>query len=449
MLSTVEAEALVVGRNLPVRPASVAGDVLALLQASASRVSDGDETLPMTEVCDRAARLARALVDRGVGPETLVGLCVGRGIGMLTALLAVWWAGGAYVPLDPGFPPARLTAMARGAGLRVVISDAEHRGLAASLAEGDVVVGVDDPSLTGALPLDPVPVPANALAYVIFTSGSTGQPKGVGIEHRAVANLLASFQRALTLGRDDRFVAVTTLSFDIALLELLLPVTSGADLVIATSDEAREPDRLRSLIERTAATVMQATPQTWRLLDSAGGVPAGVRLRLCGGEALPADLAERLMAPGVTLWNVYGPTETTVWSAAGVVTSAAVAGDIGPPIDHTRVYVLDERLRPVPVGVVGEVCLAGRGVARGYHDRPRLTARAFRPDPFSSDPGSRMYLTGDLGRWRDGVGLELIGRNDHQVKIRGFRIELRRDRGRAAVPPRRAAGGRRRGQPGR
>jgi len=153
-------------------------------------------------------------------------------------------------------------------------------------------------------------------------------------------------------------------------------------------------------------------------------VPAGLRLRLCGGEPLPADLAGQLMAPGVTLWNLYGPTETTVWSAAGVVTSAARAAEIGPPIDHTRVYVLDERLMPVPAGVVGEVCLAGRGVARGYHGRPLLTARSFRPDPWSDEPGARLYRTGDLGRWRDGAGLELIGRNDHQVKIRGFRIEL-------------------------
>ena len=193
--------------------------------------------------------------------------------------------------------------------------------------------------------------------------------------------------------------------------------------MIATADETREPDRLRSLIERTAATAMQATPQTWRLLESAGGVPAGLRLRLCGGEALPADLADKLMGPGATLWNLYGPTETTVWSAAGVVSSAAGASDIGPPIDHTRVYVLDERLRPVPVGVVGEVCLAGQGVARGYHDQPRLTARSFRPDPWSDVPGARLYRTGDLGRWLEGAGLELIGRNDHQVKIRGFRIE--------------------------
>ena len=425
MLSDTERDALIIGRNRQALPAGAdeGVDVRRLLQASTSRVIDGDGAVPMSQVCDRAARIARTLADRGVGTETPVGLCVGRGIGMLTALLGVWWAGGAYVPLDPGFPAARLASMARGAGLGIILSDAAHRDLARSVADSAAVICVDDPATTAASPLAPVPVPAAALAYVIFTSGSTGQPKGVGIEHRAVTNLLASFRRALRLGSDDRFVAVTTLSFDIALLELLLPVACGADLVIATADEAREPDRLRSLIERTAATAMQATPQTWRLLESAGGVPAGLRLRLCGGETLPADLADQLTAPGVILWNLYGPTETTVWSAAGVVTSAAGAAEIGPPVDHTRVYVLDERLMPVPVGVVGEVCLAGRGVARGYHDRPRLTARSFRPDPWSNEPGARMYRTGDLGRWREGAGLELIGRNDHQVKIRGFRIE--------------------------
>ena len=463
MLSATERGALIIGRNRQALPGGSGGlspgastaagdddgvDVRRLLQASPSRVIDGDGALPMSEVCDRAARIARTLADRGAGPETPVGLCVERGTGMLTALLGVWWAGGAYVPLDPGFPKARLAAMARGAGLRIIISDTAHRDLARSVTDGAVIC-VDDPATTAAPALAPVPAPAAALAYIIFTSGSTGQPKGVGVERRAVENLLASFRRALRLGGGDRFVAVTTLSFDIALLELLLPLACGADLVIATADEAREPDRLRSLMERTAATAMQATPQTWRLLLSAGGVPAGLRLRLCGGEALPADLADQLMAPGVDLWNLYGPTETTVWSAAGVVTTAAAAAEIGPPIEHTRVYVLDERLMPVPVGVVGEVCLAGRGVARGYHGRPRLTARSFRPDPWSSEPGALMYRTGDLGRWREGAGLELIGRNDHQVKIRGFRIECgeieavlraHRDVRQAAVVPATRAG---------
>ena len=430
MLSAVDLDELIVGRNRHAQAAAstASTDVMGLLRGSTSLVIDGDGTRPMSQVCDHAARIARTLAnhgvaDHGVGEETPVGLCVGRGTGMLAALLGVWWAGGAYVPLDPGFPQARLAAMASGARLRIIISDTAHRDLARSVADGAVVICVDDPATTAATPLAPVSVPDTALAYIIFTSGSTGQPKGVGIEHRAVTNLLASFCRAFELGPEDRFVAVTTLSFDIALLELLLPVVCGADLVIATADETREPDRLRSLIERTGATAMQATPQTWRLLESAGGVPARLRLRLCGGETLPTDLAEQLMAPDVVLWNLYGPTETTVWSAAAIVTSAASAADIGPAIEHTRVYVLDERLMPVPVGVIGEVCLAGQGVARGYHDQPRLTARSFRPDPWSDVPGARMYRTGDLGRWREGTGLELIGRNDQQVKVRGFRIE--------------------------
>jgi amino acid adenylation domain-containing protein len=442
MLSATDLDALIIGRNRQPSPGGSGGlsgssprastaagddesmDVRRLLQASTSHVVDGDGGfLPMNQVCDRAARLGRALADRGVGQETLVGLCVERGIGMLTALLAVWWAGGAYVPLDPDFPPARLTAMARDARLGIVISDDAHRDLARTVADGAAVISVDDPVTAATAPLDLVPWPASALAYVIFTSGSTGRPKGVGVEHRAVANLLASFRQALGLGPGDRFAAVTTLSFDIALLELLLPPLCGADLVITTADEAREPDRLRSLIEQAAVTAMQATPQTWRLLQAAGGVPACLRLRLCGGEALSRDLADQLSAPGASLWNLYGPTETTVWSAAGVVASGTGPVEIGPPIDHTRVYILDERLAPVPAGVVGEVYLAGRGVARGYHDRPRLTAQSFRPDPWSAEPGARMYRTGDLGRWSEGAGLELIGRTDHQVKIRGFRIE--------------------------
>ena len=287
----------------------------------------------------------------------------------------MWWAGGAYVPLDPGFPKARLATMARAVGLRMIISDSAHRDLARSVAEGAAVICADDPAATAGPPLAPVPLPSSALAYIIFTSGSTGQPKGVAVEHRCVANQLASSRRLVGLGSGDRLVAVTTLSFDPHVLELLLPALCDADIVIGSTEEAREPDRLRSLIERTGATALQATPQTWRLLEAADGVPAGVRLRLSGGETLPPDLAGKLMAPGVSLWNVYGPTETTIWATAGVVTRAADAAGIGPPIDNTRVYVLDERLIPVPAGVVGEVCFAGRGIARGYYARTRPTSR--------------------------------------------------------------------------
>ncbi|MDQ1744166.1 MAG: hypothetical protein QOE23_2505, partial [Pseudonocardiales bacterium] len=422
LLSPEQSRALVLGASRAGGPGEQL-DVRALLRAAGSRVVDGAESAPMAEVCQRAARLARVLAEHGVGLETPVGLCLERGVGMLSALLAVWWAGGAYVPLDPDFPRSRLAAMARGAGARIVLTDQANRELAGSLVEGAEVLDIADPRAREAEPLPPVPLPPDALAYLIFTSGSTGQPKGIGIEHRSVANLLGSFRRSLDLGPSDRFVAVTTLSFDIALLELLLPPVCGADLVIATARQTREPDQLRSLIVSTGATAMQATPQTWRLLLAAGGVPDGLRLRLCGGEALPRDLADQLGAPEAVLWNVYGPTETTVWSAAGVVADGAGPVEVGEPIEHTGIYLLDDRLAPVPVGVLGEVWLAGRGVARGYHDRPRLTAASFRPDPFSDQPGARMYRTGDLGRWRESGGLELLGRTDHQVKIRGFRIE--------------------------
>jgi amino acid adenylation domain-containing protein len=437
MLSATERDALIIGRNR--QPAGGSGgssppdstaagddesvDLWSVLSASASRVLDGEGSVQVKELCQRAAQLGQVLAGRGVGPDKLVGLCVERGIDMLTALLAVWWAGGAYVPLDPGFPPARLTAMASDARLEIVISDHTYRDLARTVADGAAVICVDDPVETATAALDPMPRPASALAYVLFTSGSTGRPKGVGVQHGNVANLLGWARRALGLGAGDRLVAVTTLSFDIALLELLLPPLCGAELVIATADEARQPDRLRSLIEQAGVTAMQATPQTWRLLQAAGGVPDGVRLRISGGEPLTRDLADQLSPPGVILWDIYGPTETTVYSAGGIVAGGTGPVELGPPIDHTRVYILDERLMPVPAGVVGEVHLAGRGVARGYIDRPRLTARSFRPDPWSADPGARMYQTGDLGRWRQDGGLELTGRNDRQVKIRGFRIE--------------------------
>jgi amino acid adenylation domain-containing protein len=424
MLSAAEVDAQVTGRNRHALPARDDNpDVRRLLQASTSCVIDGDGAVPMSLLCDRAARVARALADSGVGSGTPVGLCLEPGIGMLTALLSVWWAGGAFVPLDPGFPPARLTAMARGVGLRFVVADTAHRDLARSVADGAAVTCVDDSATAAGSALDPVAMPSTALAYILFTSGSTRLPQGVGVQHRAVANLIAYFQGAFGLGSDDRFVSVTTLLPDIAILELLLPAICDADLVIAAADDARDPGRLRSLIERTAATAMQATPQIWRMLESTGDVPACLRLRMTIGERLQADLADHLMAPGVTLWNFYGPTETTVYSAGGVVATVADAAVTGPPIDRTRVYVLDDHLMPVPAGVVGEVCLADRGVARGYVGRPRLTARSFRPDPWSHEPGARMYLTGDLGRWREGGSLELIGRNDHQVTIGGSRIE--------------------------
>jgi amino acid adenylation domain-containing protein len=398
-------------------------DLVGGLRASGALVEHPGGATTLPQVCARASRLARRLAEQGAGPDTVIGVCLGRGIGMLEAVLAAWWTGGAYVPLDPTLPEARLAVMVQDADARLIVCDGERAALARRLGgTGRSVVPIDDPAVDAADPLDPVPVPADALAYVLFTSGSTGRPKGVAVTRGGLANALAGYRRILDLSARDRVVAVTTLSFDIAVIELVLPALCGAGLVIAAAEDAREPDRLRALIERAGVTVLQATPQTWRMLLSSGGVPPGLRIRWCGGEALPRDLADQLTAPGVRLWNVYGPTETTLWA------TAALVGDQGPvtvgsPIDHTDVYLLDENLRPVPDGVVGEVCISGRGVARGYRGRPRLTAQVFRPDPFSAEPGARLYRTGDLGRRRDDGSLEVLGRTDHQIKLRGFRIE--------------------------
>jgi amino acid adenylation domain-containing protein len=402
-------------------------DVLRSLRESTATVTDGTGTVPMAAVCDQAARLARTLTEYGVGPGTRVGLCAGRGTWMLTALLGVWWAGGAIVPLEPEYPLSRLETMVRDAGLRLVVSDDDHAKLAGSLG-GDLVVITPEqnPEQNTGEPLDPVAVPADALAYTVFTSGPAG-PAGVDITRRALANVLAVGHRDLGLGPDDRFVAVTTTASDITLLELLLPLVCGTSLVIAAAEDTREDGRLRSLIERSAATALHATPYVWRLLRGGGDVPASLRLRLCSGDRLPPELAASLTAPDAVLWHFYGHTETTIWTAASVVTGVVAAGEwpvvIGPAIDHTRVYVLDGEAAPVPAGVVGEVHITGAGVARGFLGDHRQMPTAFRPDPWATEPGARMYATGDLGRWDQDGGLELVGRTDRRVTIRGVRVD--------------------------
>jgi zeaxanthin glucosyltransferase len=394
-------------------------DVLRSLRESTATVTDGAGMVPMSAVCDQAARLARTLTEYGVGPDTRVGVCVGRGIGMLTALLGVWWAGGAIVPLEPEYPLPRLETMARDAGLRLVVSDDDHARLAGSLG-GDLTVIT--PERNAAEPLDPIAAPADALAYTVFTSGPAG-PTGVDITRRALANVLAVGRRDLGLGPGDRFVAVTTAAFDITLLELFLPLVCGTSLVIAAAEDTREASRLRSLIERNAATALHATPHIWRLLVGGGGVPASLRLRLCSGDRLPPDLAASLTAPDAVLWHFYGHTETTMWTAAGAVAAGEGPVVIGPAIDRTRVYVLDGRSAQVPVGVVGEVHIAGVGVARGCLGHHRHMSTAFRPDPWATEPGARMYATGDLGRWREDGGLELVGGTGRRVTIRGVRVD--------------------------
>jgi amino acid adenylation domain-containing protein len=395
-----------------------------MLQGIQTAVIATDATLSRTQTASWAGQIATVLAAHGVGPDVPVGLCLPRTAALIPAMLGVWWAGGGYVPLDPGYPAERLRLMVADSGLGILLTHSSLAGLVATIAGPQVtIVKVDSTEVTDAASASPRSTPPDALAYTIFTSGSTGRPKGVAVPRRAVHALLRAFRDALCLTSADRLVAVTTLSFDIALLELLLPLVCGGQVVVADAATAGDGAALSKLLVRSGATALQATPATWRMLVAAGGIPAGVRLRLCGGEALPPDLVDALTADGAAAWNVYGPTETTVWSAAGPIAPAPAPVEVGPPIAGTQMYVLDANLRPVPPGVVGEVYLGGAGMARGYHGQPGLTAERFVPDPLRGTPGARLYRTGDLARWRDTGRLEVLGRVDHQVKVRGFRIE--------------------------
>jgi amino acid adenylation domain-containing protein len=381
-----------------------------------------EHSLTYRELEQRAESLAATLQERGVAIESKIGVCVDRSLDMVVALLGVLKAGAAYVPLDPAFPRDRIEFMVRDAQLRTVVTQAKL----ASLFGSDVdAVCIDNlAQSSNASEREKRSVRAESLAYVIYTSGSTGLPKGVQLEHRSVVNFLLSMHREPGLTAADRFVSVTTLSFDIAALELFGPLTCGGTVVIADRSTALDGERLMALLDASNATILQATPATWRLLLEAGWNGKKDLKALCGGEALPRELADRLLELVHELWNMYGPTETTIWSTVARVRKDSKAPPIGRPIANTRVYVLDAEGQPTPIGVPGELYIGGDGVARGYLDRPELTAERFLPDPFAARPGARMYRTGDLARWLSDGTLECLGRVDHQVKIRGYRIEL-------------------------
>jgi amino acid adenylation domain-containing protein len=352
-----------------------------------------------------------------------------RSLDMMVALVGVLKSGGAYLPLDPAYPRDRIAYMLEDAKATIVLTQADLRDdvpepeqgpaprIVALDADWDSIAKTAQPS--PALPADATPADR---AYVIYTSGSTGKPKGVEIPHRAVVNFLTSMAREPGLGPADRLLAVTTLSFDIAGLELFLPLTVGATVLLASRDTATDANALLEMLVASRATVMQATPATYRMLLESGWEPGVRPLRLlCGGEALPPGLAAQLLERVSELWNMYGPTETTIWSTCTRVLDAD-AISIGHPIANTQVYVLDAALAPVPIGVTGDLYIAGDGVARGYLDRPELTRERFVPDPFA--PGRTMYRTGDQARFSADGNLHFLGRGDGQVKLRGFRIEL-------------------------
>ncbi|WP_162576705.1 non-ribosomal peptide synthetase [Variovorax sp. PBL-H6] len=397
-------------------------DRVAVIDSQGKRTTYG-------ELNAAVALLASALRAHGFGRGHRIGLSLARDAGMLTAQLAVLTAGAAYVPLDPNFPIDRLSYMAGDAGLSAILagpdSAAHFRETGVPLLDPVVLLKEAETAPPPALrpdpkrdaqPLDP--------AYFIYTSGSTGRPKAVAVPHRAVVNFLVAMAREPGLDETDRLVAITTLSFDIAVLELLLPLAVGAQVIVADSDHVADPRQLRAMLERHDATLMQATPSAWRaLLDTGWTGRPGFRA-LIGGEPLQVPLAEQLLENCSELWNMYGPTETTVWSTTWRVHSPRQGISIGRPIGNTSVWVLDERGLPSPIGVPGELCIGGLGVALGYHAREALTAERFVVDRWRDEADARMYRTGDLCRWRHDGLLEHLGRLDHQVKVRGFRIEL-------------------------
>jgi amino acid adenylation domain-containing protein len=441
-----------------------AGTVPGLFLSQTLRTPDalalisGGERLTYTGLCARAARVAGLLAVRDIGPGDLVAVVLARTAALPAALLGVMMAGAAYVPVDPEYPPARIAHVLQDAQPKCVITTS---ALMPALPAGLPLIVLNPRGTAtepgpgqrrfapGARPALPAgrgltgSASPDDLAYVIYTSGSTGRPKGVAVSHGALANFVRGMGELLPLGTGDRLAAVTTVSFDIAALELYLPLLAGAAVVLVPRRTVTDPAELGGLLRAEEVTVMQATPALWQgLAEDDPEAVAGLRV-LVGGEELPPRLAATLStlagqraADGGTfrgtVTNLYGPTETTVWSTAAPVTGKRVT--IGRPVANTGAYVLDRWLEPVPAGVPGELYLAGAGVARGYLGQPGLTAERFTACPYGR-PGERMYRTGDLARWTRTGELQYLGRTDEQVKIRGYRVELGEVRAALAAHP--------------
>jgi amino acid adenylation domain-containing protein len=399
-----------------------------LFKATARRVPDAvavsaeGRTLRYRELDEQSDRLARRLVRLGVGPDVLVGICAERTPALLVALLAVLKAGGAYVPLDPTNPPERLRHILADSGALLLLTETALLG---ALPPHSARILLLD-GLEAAAPEGDVPLPRvlpDHLAYVIYTSGSTGRPKGVEVRHRGVVNFLLSILWRPGLHERDVMLGLTTLSFDIAVTELFLPLVVGARIELVRRETGLDAAKLAAVLESAGVTYVQATPATWTLLVDSGWPGRRGLKAMCGGEALPRALARKLLPRVDTLWNYYGPTETTVWSSFHQVDPSDRPVPLGYPLGNTALHLLGRRCELVPAGAVGELAIGGEGLARGYRGRPDLTAERFVPDPLGP-PGARLYRTGDLARRRPDGLIEYLGRLDHQVKIRGFRIEI-------------------------
>jgi len=386
--------------------------------------------LTYRELDERSNQLAHYLQSLGVGPNVFVGISLERIPDMVVSLFGILKAGGTYIPLDPAFPQERLAFMVEDAQITLTLTQEcllnvvpinPHQPSQLICLDRDWPTIATYP--TNSLILKS-PNHGQSLAYILYTSGSTGKPKGVQISHRALINFLLSMQQSPGLVATDRLLAVTTLSFDISMLELYLPLLVGAQIILASQQVTTDGTQLVKWLHDYNITFMQATPATWRMMLETEWQPTPGLKILCGGEALATDLAARLLPKTAALWNMYGPTETTIWSTAYHVTTLPQGStvSIGRPIANTQIYILDKHLQPVPIGVIGDLYIGGDGVANGYLNRPELTAEKFIANPFM--PQGQVYLTGDLARYLPDGNIEFLGRIDHQVKIHGFRIEL-------------------------
>lgn len=430
MLSAVDQE-LLDGINATDMDVSLEASVMDLFQASVSEhpqktaVIGADGKLSYAELDAHSSAFAAHLQAQGVGQGDLVGIAVDRDCRMLVALLGIWKAGATYVPLDPEYPNDRLLYMMETAAIRLLVT---KDGLTSKLPDYDCPRILLDTQWDEIIATEPAalftPSSGEDLAYVIFTSGSTGKPKGVQVPHRAVVNFLESMAAEPGIVDTDTLLAVTTLSFDIAVLELYLPICTGATTFIATAEQAGDGKALLNILKSHPITMMQATPSTWRLLIAEGWLEQddwSAFKVLCGGEAFPVDLARTLTAKVDHVWNMYGPTETTVWSAIKKL-SHDEDMRIGKPINNTQLHILNEAGLPVPVGVPGHLHISGAGVTAGYLGRDDLTRASF--FPHTQDPNLQIYATGDLVKLHQNGDLEYLQRIDNQVKLRGFRIEL-------------------------
>lgn len=413
------------------RPLPRAPSFVALFEAAARRPQRiallfQDQSMSYGELDAGANRIAHFLLGQGVGRGDLVACCLNRSPLMLQALLGILKTGAGYIPLDPVYPAERIAMILEDSGGPPVLTESALSGLFAQSAGCVTRLDQAEQALKGLPSSRPQTPPGpDDRAYAIFTSGSTGRPKGVEIGHRALLNFLHAMARRPGLDADDCVLAVTTVAFDIAALELFLPLICGARIRLASAREAADGDALLGRLQQ-GVTLLQATPVTWRLLLAAGWSDTPGLKMLCGGEAMPPDLARAMLARGAEVWNMYGPTETTVWSTCCRVTAEKIraAGmPVGEPIDNTLVAVVDERQRPLPVGVAGELVIGGLGVADGYLGRPQLSAERFVPNPLPNTGGGRIYRTGDRAKFTEDGALIYLQRLDHQIKLRGFRIE--------------------------